>query len=117
MILAALDDLMFTSRIRSAAQAVRADVRVAKTTDDLVSAARASNPKLILIDLNARGIDAPAAIARLKADPAVSAIRVVGFVSHVDAAAIAAARSAGIDEVLARSAFVSRLAALLEEAR
>jgi len=39
---------------------------------------------------------------------------VVGFVSHVQTETIAAARAAGIDEVMARSAFVARLATLLE---
>jgi hypothetical protein len=37
----------------------------------------------------------------------------LGFVSHVDSDVIAAARAAGIDEVLARSAFAARLAEIL----
>jgi hypothetical protein len=44
--------------------------------------------------------------------PSVSA-RVIGFGSHVDRDLLAAARAAGCDQVLARSAFFSRLPQLL----
>jgi hypothetical protein len=37
----------------------------------------------------------------------------VGFVSHVDSATIYAARQAGTDEVMARSAFAAQLAEIL----
>jgi hypothetical protein len=49
----------------------------------------------------------------MKQDPELSAIRTLGFVSHVDAARIQAARSVGTDEVLARSAFATGLAEIL----
>lgn len=113
MILAALDDLMFTSRIRAAAQGVGTDVRFAKTAADTVALARQEKPALVLVDLNARGLDALALLTELKADPALVGLRVIGFVSHVQTDVIAAARAAGIDEVMARSAFASRLPALL----
>jgi CheY-like chemotaxis protein len=113
MILAALDDLMFTSRIRAAAQGVGADVRFGRTTAEVVALARQAGPALLLLDLNARGLDPMAVLAQLKSDPELAGIRVVGFVSHVQADTIAAARAAGIDEVMARSAFVSRLPDLL----
>jgi hypothetical protein len=52
-------------------------------------------------------------IAALKADATLSGVATLGFVSHVDSEIIAAARAAGIDEVLARSAFVARLGEIL----
>ena len=57
-----------------------------------------------------------AAIRALKADPDLQSIRTLGYVSHVDGETIAAARSAGIDQVLARSAFTERLGELLTSA-
>jgi len=115
MILAALDDLMFTSRIRAAAQGVGAEVRFAKTPAEAVAAAR-QGPRLVLLDLSARGLDPMAVLAQLKSDPDLARLRVVGFVSHVQSDVIAAARAAGIDEVMARSAFVARLPHLLGDA-
>jgi hypothetical protein len=49
----------------------------------------------------------------LKTDPALAGIPTLGFVSHVDSPTIEAARRAGVDRVLARSAFVEQLPELL----
>jgi len=111
MVLAGVADLMFSSRIRAAAAG--RPVEFARSADDLLARARALGPSLILLDLNAAPLDPLGSIARLKADPALAGIRIVGFVSHVQADVIAAARQAGIDEVMARSAFTARLPELL----
>ena len=58
-------------------------------------------------------MDALEVLARFRSDPATAALKVVGFVSHVRADRIAAAKQAGIDQVLARSAFVAKLAGIL----
>jgi CheY-like chemotaxis protein len=50
----------------------------------------------------------------MKADPALASIPTVGFVSHVQADLIDAARAAGVDDVLARSVFTARLAEILK---
>ncbi len=112
MILAAVNDLMLASRIR-AASPVTARLQFARTGDEVVERARALRPSLILLDLNGAGFDSVDTITRLKSDPDLRDIRIVGFVSHVQADLVAAARAAGIDEVLARSAFVARLPELL----
>jgi PleD family two-component response regulator len=49
----------------------------------------------------------------MKQDAALASIPTIGYVSHVDVATIDAARAAGVDDVLARSAFAKNLAALL----
>jgi hypothetical protein len=43
-------------------------------------------------------------------------VKTLGYVSHVDSATIAAARQAGVDDVLARSAFAARLDEILTTA-
>ena len=53
-------------------------------------------------------------IATMKADPELQGVKTLGYVSHVDSDAIAAARRAGIDQVLARSAFTAQLGAILQ---
>jgi CheY-like chemotaxis protein len=113
MILAAVADLLFSSRIRASAGPSGADVRFARTAQDALSQARALRPSVVLLDLDAAPLAPIDTIARFKADPDLAGIRIVGFVSHVRADVIAAARAAGIDEVMARSAFVSKLPELL----
>ena len=112
MLLAVIDDLMLQSRVSAAAKASGVAVRFAGS-EEAAFAGAAEGPALILVDLNGRRTNPVPFVARLKADAALSRIRVVGFVSHVDDATIAAARAAGIDEVLARGAFISQLPAIL----
>jgi hypothetical protein len=56
------------------------------------------------------------AIMALKRDPDLSATKTLGYVSHVDTATSEAARAAGIDQVMARSAFVDQLGNILTSA-
>jgi CheY-like chemotaxis protein len=116
MLLAAVDDLMFSSRISTTAKAVGVPFQFARSLDAVLAGARATPPPhLIVIDLNSARIRPLEVIAALKADPVLAVIPLVGFVSHVDGATIEAARAAGIDRVLARSAFVEQLPTLIAE--
>lgn len=115
-ILAAVDDFLFRSKIRATAKHVNADVRFAQTPDEILSQARELKPTLVIIDLNSAKADPVTTIAALKADPALSSVRAIGFASHVHVDLIKAARSAGADEVLPRSAFAGNLADILASA-
>jgi len=113
MILALVDDLMFRSKIKSTAQQAGVSVAFAGSRDAALSAMRANAPALVVFDLNNMRSDPLGTLAEMKKDVALSAIRTVGYVSHVDVNTIEAARAAGVDEVLARSAFTARLAELV----
>jgi CheY-like chemotaxis protein len=113
VIVALVDDLMFRSRIQAAARAAGAEVRFVAGGDAAVRLIQDHAPALVLVDLNASRLAPLDVIAELKADPSLGSTFIVGFVSHVDTETIAAARAAGIDEVLARSAFVAKLPEIL----
>jgi PleD family two-component response regulator len=113
MILAAVDDLLFASKISAAARQLGAEVVFARSPGDVLRQARARRPDLVIFDLNSRQTDPLATIAALKADPELGGVRRLGFVSHVQTELIAAARLAGADDVMARSAFSARLAEIL----
>lgn len=113
MILAAVDDLLFRSKIQRASQEVGAAVRFVSSPEELFAQARAQRPSLILIDLDNPRLRPAETVAMLKRDETLGVVRTVGFVSHVRADLVAAAREAGIDQVLARSAFAARLPDLL----
>src|SRR5918996_3435949 len=112
-ILAIAADLMFASRIRAVPLAAGVDADLVRSPAALLDAARERAPRRILIDLDARAFDPAALIRQLKQDERTRDIDVVAFVSHVREDAIAAARDAGADRVLARSAFVRELPALI----
>ena len=105
-------DLMSGARIRGSAQAAGTAVRLVRGGDELVRAAVADQPRLIVVDLEARG-DPAGTIARLKAEPATAGIPVIAFAPHVREEAIAAARAAGAERVLARGEFIRDLPRLL----
>ena len=113
MILAVLDDLMFTSKIKTAASQLGAAVSFARSADAARSALAATPPSLVILDLNNARVDPLGLVAEMKANPALAAIPTVGFVSHVQTDLISAARAAGVTEVMARSAFVAQLGEIL----
>jgi CheY-like chemotaxis protein len=116
MVLCVVDDLMFSVKISSAAKAVGAPVAFERSPQAAVARIRTERPSLVIFDLNSSRLAPIETIARLKADPELRGIRTLGYVSHVQADVIAAARAAGCDEVLARSAFSDRLGAILSGA-
>ena len=63
MILAAVDDFLFRSKIRATAKHVNADVQFAQTQEELLSKARELAPSLVIIDLNNAKADPLASVA------------------------------------------------------
>ena len=113
MIVCAIDDLIFSVKISTAAKRLGASVHFERAGDKVVQTVREKRPSLVIFDLNSARLKPMDAIVALKADPELQSIRTLGYVAHVDSATIAAARQAGIDEVLARSAFSDRLREIL----
>jgi CheY-like chemotaxis protein len=117
MVLVAVDDLLFSSKIRTVAKQAGVDVTFARTPTDILDRARSDRPSLIIFDLNCGKTDPVATIAALKTDPTLADIPTLGFASHVHADLINAARNAGAEQVLARSAFAGNLADILLSTR
>lgn len=116
MVIVGVDDLMFASRISSAAKALGVEFAFARSPEAIVEAVRTKAPRLVILDLNSLKVRPLEAAAALKADAALAAVPIVGFVSHVQTDLIAQAREAGVDQVMARSAFVTQLPRLLQGA-
>ncbi|MGE0448507.1 MAG: hypothetical protein AB7Q29_02890 [Vicinamibacterales bacterium] len=108
MILAILDDLLFTSKIRATAAQAGVPLMFARTIDAALEQLRATRPSLVMLDLDNPRIDALRIAAELR-ESRLSGVSSVAFVSHVRTDLIQQARDAGIGEVLPRSAFVTRL--------
>jgi CheY-like chemotaxis protein len=106
------DDLIFTSRIAGAARSQGLTVRAARSVEALEGLLRQQTPSCLILDLANPGLTVPDLLARVReaCDPMP---RVVAYGSHVDAAGLHAARAAGCDIVLPRSAFVEALATQL----
>jgi CheY-like chemotaxis protein len=114
VILAAVDDLIFLSKIQQTARLIGALVEPVDPRK-LEQRVAPAGVCAVILDLNHRSGSAVEALRALKANPATAHVPVVGFVSHVQSDLIAAARDAGCDDVLARSAFTAQLAQLLRK--
>lgn len=115
MVLVAVDDLLFSSKIRATAKQVGVQLAFARTPEDILSQARSLKPSLIIFDIDSQKADPLTTVSALKHDPVLRDIPTTGFVSHVNTELIMAARRAGMDEVMARSAFAANLPQILTE--
>ncbi len=113
MIVVAVEDLLFSSKIRTVAKQLGVELSFARTPEEILQKVRSETPSLVVFDLNGAKTSPLETIAAIKSDAALSGVRVLGFASHVRVDVIDAARRAGADEVLPRSAFASRLPDIL----
>jgi len=113
-VLAVVEDLFFTVKINESAKRAAVPVAFVKSQRDALDQAQAAEPpSLIILDLNFASIDPVDLIRKLKTDPALSKIQLLGYVSHVQGELKQQAQEAGCDMVLARSAFSQNLLQLL----
>jgi CheY-like chemotaxis protein len=103
---------MFMVKIQEAAKAIGLPLKFVKTAAE-ARLASASSPSLILFDLNLPGDELLPLISSLKSRENTKSIHLVGFISHVQTDARAAAQAAGCDLVVARSVFSQQLPAIL----
>jgi DNA-binding response OmpR family regulator len=102
------DDLMFTSRVTGTARELGFKFLAARSPVTLESLARDHSPRCIILDLGNARLVIGDVLKRLRVADSVLP-RIIAYGSHVDAAALRAAREAGCDVVLPRSKFVEEL--------
>ena len=111
-VVAVVPDIFFSAKIGETAKHVGAAVEFARSESELLG--KTSDPAaLIVVDLNAAGIDTVSMVAKLRAMPALDGTPLIGFVRHEMSELIAAARRAGCDQVLSRNAFSKNLPQIL----
>jgi hypothetical protein len=102
-----VDDLIFSSKISAVAKQVNAQVVFCRSAESVPPDATR-----ICVDLNAATFDAIAEIRKLKTTRGAP---IFAYVSHVQVELKKKAEEAGATEVMPRSAFVQRLAAILSD--
>jgi CheY-like chemotaxis protein len=112
-VLAAVTDLFFTVKISDAAKRAGMQVEFVKNDQELLEKAQ-TKPAVIILDLNLDAVHPLKTISKLKSDPELKKISLIGFVSHVQAELKQKAQESGCDMVLARSAFSQNLPQILK---
>ena len=113
-VLAAVADLLFVSKISTAAKQAGCTAPFFRDAEQLARAVP-GEPCLVIVDLNHAALDPVALIARLKQNPVTAAAPVVAFLSHVQVDLKREAEKAGSDLVLPRSVFSQNLYEMLRQ--
>src|SRR5215213_10117079 len=108
-VLAAVEDLLFKSKISETASTLGIEASFPRNPKRLLEALRESPPDLLVLDLNSARFEPLSLLRSVKSDEATSDVPTVGFLSHVQKDLPVAAREAGCDRIVARSAFTKDL--------
>jgi hypothetical protein len=108
MVVVAVRDLLFRSKIREAAERLGVEVRFAPRGAPLADAVRDSPGATVLADLGEAGL-----VEQVPDAKRAAPVTVVGFLGHLQHDLMARAAAAGVDEVLTRGQLVTRLDDLL----
>jgi DNA-binding NtrC family response regulator len=113
-IFAFVDDIFFQAKMMEAAKHAGVEMRSFSTGAALLAEFEKQQPKLVVVDLNARQspMEVIAAVRSRHAE-----INVIGFFSHVQTELAQRARDAGCTEVMPRSKFTKELAAIFSQAK
>lgn len=112
-VLAAVEDLLFRSKISETASQLGVEAKFPRNPAKLLDSLRASPPDLLVLDLNSSRFETLDLLKEIKSDPDLKSVPTVGFLSHVQADLALAARQSGCDKVMARSAFTKDLPKIL----
>ena len=104
------DDLIDASRVMGDGRAAGLTIQHCRDVAKLLEA-MPRRPVVVVLDLHFPGLDLEALVPTIRA----SGSKLIAFGAHVDAARLKAARQAGCDEVLPRSAFFEGLESKLAE--
>jgi PleD family two-component response regulator len=112
-VLAAVEDLLFRSKISETASQLGIEAAFPRSPKKLLDAVRASPPDLLVLDLNSARFEPLALLGSIKSEETTRDVSTLGFLSHVQKDLAVAAREAGCDRIVARSAFSRDLPKLL----
>ena len=112
-ILAAVEDLLFKSKISETASQLGIEATFPRNPRRLLEAMHESPPDLLILDLNSARFEPLALLREVRSDETTRDVPTVGFLSHVQKDLAIAAREAGCDRVVARSAFTKDLPRIL----
>jgi PleD family two-component response regulator len=112
-VIAAVEDLLFRSKISETASTLGIGAAFPRSPKKLLEVLRESPPDLLILDLNSARFEPLTLLGDVRSEEATRDVPTVGFLSHVQKDLAVAAREAGCDRVVARSAFTKDLPQIL----
>lgn len=115
IILAAVDDIFFSAKIRGTGENLGIAIQIARSTDKFFEKLSEIMPSKIIVDLHSEKCDPFLIAEKVKGNEKLTGVRLIGFFSHVHTELMKKAIDAGYDEVMPRSAFTKKLSQILQE--
>jgi CheY-like chemotaxis protein len=107
-------DLLFSSRVTSAAAACGLSLSVVADQSELLAQVATGEVHLVLLEFSMPGLDLLELVPQIR-NHTPNAVCIIAFGPHVDVAGIAAARQAGCNAVYTRGQFSQQMAAILQK--
>lgn len=112
-IIALVDDLLFSSRVREAARGLDLTLEFVRSQEGLAEMLNTKKPSLIILDLDSKSGSPLQMIRDIKSSADLKDIPILGYLSHVKRELKEEAIRAGCDLVLPRSRFARDLREIL----
>ncbi len=114
-VIAVLDDIFFSSKIKQAANQAAANLIIFKNSDGLLESLKSEATKLIIVDLNSKNFSPLEMIKEIKSNPDLQGIPAIGYLPHVEEELKEKALKSGCDTVMPRSRFSRELPQILKK--
>jgi PleD family two-component response regulator len=114
-ILVAVTDIFFYTKVRDALISKGYGIERARTQQDIADKASSATPSAFILDMNDERLNAFQALETLKADASMKAIPILAFANHEEVDTFNRARTLGVNKIVSRNEFSSRLKDLVEE--
>ena len=113
-ILVGVTDIIFYSKVRDVLMSKGYKIERARAQQDIADKASAI-PSAFIVNMNDDMLDAFEALETLKADTRLKNIPILAFANHEEVDTFNRARALGVNKIVSRNEFSSRLKDLVEE--
>lgn len=114
-VLVAVSDIFFYTKIRDALLPKGYVLERIRTQDEVPAKAASLHPTAMILNMNDEALDAFKALEQMKGDASLNTIPVLAFANHEEVETWRRARELGVNKIVSRNEFSSRIRDLMEE--
>ncbi|MBW8064785.1 MAG: histidine kinase [Nitrospira sp.] len=114
-VLVAVSDVFFYTKIRDALLPKGYVLERIRTQDEVPAKAASLHPTAMILNMNDEALDAFKALEQMKGDASLNTIPILAFANHEEVETWRRARELGVNKIVSRNEFSSRIRDLMEE--
>lgn len=114
-VLVAVSDIFFYTKIRDALLPKGYVLERIRTQDEVPAKAASLHPTAMILNMNDETLDAFKALEQMKGDANLNTIPILAFANHEEVETWRRAKELGVNKIVSRNEFSSRMRDLLED--